>query len=153
MKNNWILNVDISRKHSTRTDGDNTAVSQIANAGASVITRKDSYVSNCIMKTTRNLLQELFKAQRARVYPKASSTKSPSDRATSPEMVSQGEGLVATFEIVPRAQATPHTALRKVFMRVLNLSSAECGCLLRKLGLRPVTNSKRIKVTTSGEMH
>ena len=97
--------------------GTSTVISQIANACASVICGKDLRLSDCTMKDARVLFQELCRTQRARADTrgqefnstysyKASFTKTSSDRATSPKMVSQAEGLVATFEIVPHAQAT-----------------------------------------------
>ena len=141
--------------------GNPITVSQIANACASVICGKDSRLSEGIMKDARVEFQELMKAQRERA--KASRTefkptyefncndgnafftKLRHDRVTSPEMVSRAKGLVNTFEVVPRSQATPHTTVRKVFMRVLNLTSVECGWLMGKAGLRRINNSKILR--------
>ena len=154
--------------------GNATMISQIANACASVLTGKERCISECIREDARKLFRELMKTQRDRAERQESNSKDlPSDKAgrqeskadhfkaffsnlahdrvTSPKMMSRAEGLVNTFEVVPRVQATPHTTVRRVFMRVLNLTSVECGWLMEKLGLRRTTNSLNMKVTTTGQ--
>ena len=158
---NWRLNVDISKKMFHADKGNSTVVSQIANACASVLTRKENYISDCIMTAARNLLQELFRTQRGGARTRkqecdtnrgrAFFTKWEYDRVTSSQIVDQAKGLVSTFEIVPRAQSTPHTTVRKVFMRILNLSTVECGWLMEKAGLCRTNNSKHVEVTTTGK--
>ena len=61
----------------------------------------------------------------------ASFTEANSDSNIA-NIVSQAEGLVATFETVSRPRATPHTMVRKILMRVLNLTTVQCGCLMGK---------------------
>ena len=141
--------------------GNTTMSSQIANACASVLTGKERCISECIREDARKLFRELMQTQRDRADArrqesncndyKAFWRKRSHDRVTSPKMVSQAEALISTFEVVPRAQATPHTILLKVFMRVLNLTTVECGWLMEKMGLRRINNSKNIKVTTTGK--
>ena len=101
------------------------------------------------MTAARNLLQELFRTQRDRARTRKQEcnmkqecdpnrgrafwTQRTYERVTSPQMVSRAKALVNTFEIVPRSQATPHTTVRRVFMRVLNLSTVECGWMMENL--------------------
>ena len=130
--------------------GNSTDVSQIANACASVLCGKDWELSDCIRDTARRSFQDLMRKQ-APMSAKACCMNLIIDRVTSPKMVSQAELLVSTFDVVPRTQATPHSVVRKVLMRALNLTTVECGWLIEKAGLRRVTNSQGVKVTTTGQ--
>ena len=132
--------------------GNPVIISQLANACADSISGRSMLLDDGILASAESLLADLRAQEKQDAILKTLQEWRTRDRAAhfnkvvSAENVERGKLVLASFERVPRTDASAFVEVKLLFRRAFNLTPQEAGWLMGELGIKGHTNYKKVYV-------